>query len=103
MIETPPTKRRLKEAEPTMVRGPRAPGLFESSLIIVDMKQSMISGAEVPKASRVIFAMELVHTAFGTVISSPLIFLTSYSSVSDVISMIASINISVTTATPIKV
>ena len=51
MTQNPVIQNRLKAAEPTIVPGPRSPGL--KPLPMISMHESMISGALEPSAIRV--------------------------------------------------
>ena len=94
--------RRLKAAEPTMVEGPRS--LYGSPKPLTASKtERMISGAEEPNAMRVRLAMVGFHTGTSiknvfSVVSST----TSLTYVLEVITSIASMNMSALIEMPRK-
>ena len=94
-------KRRLNEAEPTIVNGPSSPAGY-LSLPHVSTTLSKISGADEPRAMRERLAMVAFHTGTSTKNLFPLLSVTSFLYTVEVITSIASMNKSEIRAIPKK-
>ena len=99
MMHTAEITRRLKDAEPTIVAGPRPLCGGFPSVLSVSTTARRISGAEEPSAIKERFAIVEFQTCCFCVSPVRKFFA---STVDDVMTSIAPMNLSLTTPTPIK-